>query len=77
MRVRETVIRPVGNSAGVTIPKEILERYDLAPGDRIFLQETAEGILVTAYDPLVQQAMEIYRKGARKYRNAMRELSQR
>jgi putative addiction module antidote len=77
MRVRETVIRPIGNSAGVTIPKETLEKYDLSPGDKIFLQETADGILVTAHDPLVQKAMEIYRKGAKKYRNAMRELSNR
>ena len=57
MRVRETVIRPIGNSAGVTIPKETLEKYDLAPGDKIFLQETADGILVTRFDPLFQQAM--------------------
>ena len=77
MRVRETVIRPSGNSAGVTIPKETLEKYDLSPGDKIFLQETADGILVTPFDPLVQKAMAVYRKGARQYRNAMRELSKR
>ena len=77
MRVRETVIRPIGNSAGVTIPKETLEKYDLSPGDKIFLQETSEGILVTPFDPLVQRAMEIYRKGAKQYQNAMRELSKR
>ncbi len=77
MRVRETVIRPIGNSAGVTIPKETLEKYDLAPGDKIFLQETTDGILVTRFDPLFQQAMAIYRKGAKKYQNAMRELSNR
>ncbi len=77
MRVRETVIRPIGNSAGVTISKETLERYDLAPGDKILLQETADGILVTAYDPVFDKVMVIYRKGAKKYRNAMRELSKR
>lgn len=77
MRVRETVIRPIGNSAGVTIPKETLERYDLAPGDKILLQETADGILVTPFDPVFDKAMSVYRKGAKKYRNAMRELSKR
>jgi putative addiction module antidote len=77
MRVRESVIRPIGNSAGVTIPKETLEKYDLSPGDKIFLQETADGILVTRYDPLFEEAMAIYRKGAKKYQNAMRELSKR
>jgi len=77
MRVRETVIRPIGNSAGVTIPKETLEKYDLSPGDKIFLQETPDGILVTAHDPLFAEAMEIARRGAKKYQNAMRELSKR
>ena len=77
MRVRETVIRPIGNSAGVTIPKETLEKYDLSSGDKVFLRETPDGILVTAFDPLVQKAMEAYRKGAKKYQNAMRALSSR
>ena len=77
MRIRETVIRPIGNSSGVTIPKETLEKYDLTAGDKVFLQETADGILVTRFDPLFQQAIAIYRKGAKKYQNAMRELSKR
>lgn len=34
MHVRETVIRPFGNSAGVTIPKEMLEKYSIEKGDR-------------------------------------------
>lgn len=77
MRVRESVIRPIGNSAGVTIPKETLEKYDLSPGDKIFLQETADGILVTAHDPLFAEAMEIARGVGKRYRNALRELSNR
>ena len=77
MRIRETVIRPIGNSAGVTIPKETLAKYDLSPGDKIFLQETADGILVTAHDPLFAEAMAIAERTGKKYRNALRELSKR
>lgn len=77
MRVRETVIRPIGNSAGVTIPKEILERYDLAPGDKILLQETVDGILISSYDPLFEEAMAVARDIGKRYRNALRELSKR
>lgn len=75
MRVKETLIRPYGNSAGVTIPKEMLDKYNLEKGDRVSLKETEEGILLTPYDPLFEQAMAVYRKGAKQYRNAMRELS--
>jgi putative addiction module antidote len=72
---KETTIRAIGNSAGATIPKPMLERYRLGEGDRVHLIETDEGILITPYDPDFQEAMEIYAEGAKKYRNAMRELA--
>jgi len=71
----QTKIRAIGNSAGTTIPKAMLERYHLAEGDRIHLVETDEGILITPYDPDFQEAMEIYEEGSKRYRNAMRELA--
>ena len=77
MRVKETAIRPFGNSAGVTIPKEMLEKYSLAKGDRVALRETEEGILITAYDAEFARVMEIAEEGSKKYRNALRELSKR
>jgi antitoxin MazE len=77
MRVRETIIRPIGNSAGVTIPKETLERFDLAPGDKVLLQETADGILISSYDPQFEEVMAVARDIGKRYRNALRELSKR
>jgi putative addiction module antidote len=77
MRVRETVIRPFGNSAGVTLPKETLEQFGLEKGSRVFVRETPEGILLSPYDPAFGDAMAAYKRGANKYRNAMRELSRR
>jgi len=72
---KETTIRAIGNSSGATIPKDMLDRYRLAPGDRVHLIETDEGILITPYDPLFSEAMEIYQEGAKKYRDALRELA--
>ncbi|CAN5552593.1 AbrB/MazE/SpoVT family DNA-binding domain-containing protein [soil metagenome] len=72
---RETTIRAIGNSAGTTIPKAMLERYNLGEGDRVHLVEVENGILITPYDPDFAEAMEIYAEGARQYRNAMRELA--
>jgi putative addiction module antidote len=73
---RESTIRAIGNSAGTTIPKPLLERYHLAEGDRIFLVETEDGILITPYDPDFAEAMKLYEEGAKKYRNALRELAE-
>ena len=72
---RETTIRAIGNSAGATIPRAMLERYRLTEGDRVHLIETEHGILITPYDPAFAEAMSVYEEGARKYRNAMRELA--
>ncbi len=75
MMPKETTIRSIGNSAGTIIPKAMLDRYRLAEGDRVFLLETDEGILISPFDPDFSEAMEIYREGAEAYPNAMRELA--
>lgn len=72
---KETTIRGIGNSAGTTIPKAMLERYHMAEGDQVHLVETENGILITPFDPAFAEAMAIYEEGARQYRNAMRELA--
>jgi putative addiction module antidote len=72
---KATTIRGIGNSAGTTIPKAMLQRYHIAEGDRVHLIETPEGILITPFDPDFSEAMDIYEEGARTYRNAMRELA--
>ena len=72
---KETTIRAIGNSAGTTIPKAMLERYRLAEGDRVHLVETDDGILITPFDPDFAEAMTLFDEGAKQYRNAMRELA--
>jgi putative addiction module antidote len=73
--IKETTIRAIGNSAGTTIPKAMLERYRMAEGDRVHLVETDAGILITPFDPAFAEAMALYEEGAKQYRNAMRELA--
>jgi len=72
---KKTTIRAIGNSAGATIPKAMLERYHLAEGDQVNLVETPDGILITPYDQTFAAAMEVYEEGARTHRNAMRRLA--
>ena len=68
-------IRAIGNSQGVTLPKEMLEKYHLAECDSVTVIETQDGILLTAQNENFDKIMAAYRKGAAKYRNAMRELA--
>jgi putative addiction module antidote len=68
-------IRKIGNSAGVTLPKEALSELGLREGDTLFLTATKDGFVITPYDETFAAAMEAYEEGSRKYRNALRELA--
>ena len=47
----------------------------MGAGDCTLAIETERGILVIPYDPAIEEALVIAAKGARKYRNALRELA--
>jgi putative addiction module antidote len=68
-------IREVGNSLGVVFPKELLARLRVAKGDKLFVQETVDGLRLTAYDPEFQRQMEIAEMVMREDRDALRALS--
>jgi putative addiction module antidote len=73
--VREITLRQVGGSIGATIPKDMAERLHLAAGDRVLAVETDRGILLTPYDPDVEEGLAVAAHAARKFRNALRELA--
>ena len=72
---RELTLRQVGGSIGATLPKDMAERLNLSPGDRVLAVETDRGILITPYDPEIESALAIAARVASKYRNALRELA--
>ena len=73
--VKDVKLRQAGGSVSATLPKDMAERLHLAPGDRILAVETDGGILLTPYDPHVEQALAIASRAAKKYRGALRELA--
>ncbi len=73
--VRTVTLRKMGGSIGATLPKDLAERLHLDVGDQVFVVETEKGLLITPYDPAFDQAMAAYRRGAKKYKNALRELA--
>lgn len=73
--VREVKLRQVGGSVGATLPKDMADRLNLGPGDRVLAVETGDGILLTPYDPDVEQALVSAVKAAKRYRNALRQLA--
>ena len=73
--VKQTKVRQAGGSLSATLPKDMVDRLHLEAGDSVFLVETDRGLLLTPYDPQFENALSVYRRGAQKYRNALRELA--
>lgn len=68
-------IRQVGSSAGAIFPKEVLEELHAEIGDTLHLVRTERGFEITPLDPEFGEAMAVFERGRRKYRNALRELA--
>ena len=73
--VREITVRRVGGSVSATLPKEMATRLHIGPGDKLLAVETKDGILLTPYDEVAQEALAIAADVAKRYRNALRELA--
>ena len=65
----------VGTSTGVVIPKEMLQRMKVARGDFLHVSETAEGYLVTPYDPTIAEQVEAGREFMREFRDTFKALA--
>jgi putative addiction module antidote len=68
-------IRKVGNSCGVTLPKEVLTRLNVKEGDTLVLTETVGGYQLGPGSEDAIDEMKAFDEGRRQYRNALRELA--
>ncbi len=68
-------IRRVGNSTGITLPRELIEGLHVAEGDSVVVTRSPDGLLVTPFDPGFAEAMEAFERTRRRFRNALRELA--
>jgi putative addiction module antidote len=65
----------IGNSVGVILPKEVLARLKLQKGDTVFVTDAANGVMLTPYDPALDQQIEIGREFMREYRDTFHQLA--
>lgn len=65
----------VGNSVGVVLPKEALALLRVDKGDTLYLTESAEGFVLTPYDPELAKEIEEGREFMREYRDTFHALA--
>jgi putative addiction module antidote len=69
-------IRRFGNSLGVVLPKEVIQRLQTGDGERVFLIEAPDGdYRLTPYDPAFEKKMEKAEEIMGRYRNTLRALA--
>ena len=66
----------VGNSTGVILPKEVVQRLRVQKGDTLYLLETPNGIELTPYDREFAAQMEIAERVMREDRDVLKKLAE-
>ena len=65
----------IGNSVGVILPKEILARLKLEKGDSVFVTDAANGVMLTPYDPGLDEQIKAGRDFMREFRDTFHQLA--
>ncbi len=72
----ELKVRKFGNSLGVVLPKEVINRLHTKDGEPLFLIEAADGSYqLTSYDPEFEKKIAGAEDILSRYRNALHILS--
>jgi putative addiction module antidote len=71
-----TKIVAIGNSAGIILPKETLDRMKVKKGDPVYLSEVAGNLQISPYDEEFAAKMEVADKVIRRYRDAFKKLAE-
>lgn len=73
----ELKVRKFGNSLGVVLPKEVINRLNTGDGQPLFLIEAPDGsYLITPYDPAFEDKMTKAEDIIGRYRNTLHVLAQ-
>ncbi|WP_376691080.1 AbrB/MazE/SpoVT family DNA-binding domain-containing protein [Wenzhouxiangella sp. EGI_FJ10409] len=73
---RKLKLTAIGNSTGVVLPKELLEKLRVQRGDEVMVLETPDGITLTAFDPEFSRQMDVAERVMRRRRNLLKKLAE-
>lgn len=69
-------ITTIGNSVGVVLPREILERLRVEKGDTLYATETPNGIELTPFDEDFAEQIKLAERVMREDRDVLRKLAE-
>jgi putative addiction module antidote len=66
----------IGNSTGIILPKELLEKLRVQKGDLLHVLETPNGIELTAHNPEFARQMDVAERVMRRRRTLLNKLAE-
>ena len=69
-------VTTVGNSIGIVLPKDVLERLHIEEGDTLYIRETPGGVQLTPYKPEFARVVRAGRRATSNYRSTLRKLTE-
>ncbi len=71
----ELKLTTVGNSVGVVLPKELLARMRLQKGDKLFVTETTDGVVLRPHDEKIAKQLAVAERVMREDRALLHKLA--
>ena len=71
----ELKLTRIGNSVGAVFPRDVLAKLKVDKGDTLFVTEAPGGILITPYDPALEDQLAAGRRFMADYRDTFHQLA--
>lgn len=72
----DTKITAIGNSLGIILSKEMLTRLRLGKGDRVYVSESPQGLILQPYTDTIAAQMEVAELVMREDREVLKKLAE-
>ena len=69
-------VTTVGSSAGIVLPREILNLLHVEKGDTVYLTQSPDGIRITPYDAAFARKIDILEQVMRDNRDVLKKLAE-
>ena len=74
--VQRITLGETGGAVTAALPKDMLDRLRVGPGDTVYAVETPQGVLLTPNDPTFDAAMQAFDEVRQRYRETLRRLAE-
>jgi putative addiction module antidote len=69
-------VTTIGNSVGIVLPKEVLNRLHVEKGDVLYITDAPDGVRLSPYNDAFAQKLEALEQVMRENRDVLKKLAE-